>query len=100
MNSKYASQNLAEKIVPETEPVAFPKTCSERIVSNPHFARLLRQRLENRHRDGALRETLARLSDQELVDMYLKNEQQGRDHLATSRVQNLLARAAKQAVSE
>ena len=96
MKSQYKSQNLAEKIVPETESVALPKTCSERIISNPHFARILRQRLESRHGDGALRETLARLTDQELVDAYLKNEQQGRDHIAKTRVKHLLNRAEKE----
>jgi hypothetical protein len=71
-----------------------------RIRDNPHFARVLRQRLESRHPHGAVRETLAQMTDAELIAMYLKNEQQGRDHLAKTRVQKLLARAEKQSVSE
>ena len=64
-----------------------------RVISNPHFARLLRQRLESRHGNGALREMLARLSDQELIDSYLANEARGREHAAKQR-------AAKEAVRE
>ena len=64
-----------------------------RIRDNPHFARVLRQRLESRHAHGAVRETLAQLSDQELIDSYLANEAQGREHIAKRR-------AAKDAVSE
>jgi hypothetical protein len=58
-----------------------------RVKSNPHFARLLRQRLESRHGAGALRETLAQLTDQELVDVYLRHEQQGRVHAAKRRAE-------------
>ena len=86
MKSKYTSQNLTEKIVPETEPVAFPKTCSERIVSNPHFARLLRQRLQRRHgNDTACGEALAELSDADLIASYLHNEARGKEHAAAKR---------------
>ena len=67
-----------------------------RISGNAHFARLLRQRLESRHPHGAMRETLSRLSDSELIAIYLKNEQQGRDHLAKTRVQKLFDRAERE----
>jgi hypothetical protein len=58
-----------------------------RIRENIHFARLLRQRLESHHGNGALREMLARLSDQELVDVWLRNEQQGKDLAAKLRAE-------------
>jgi hypothetical protein len=58
-----------------------------RIGDNAHFARLLRQRLESRHGNGALRETLAQMSDQELIDSWLRNEQQGKDHAAKRRAE-------------
>jgi hypothetical protein len=58
-----------------------------RIRENAHFARLLRQRLESRHGNGALREMLARLSDQELIDSYLANEARGREHAAKRRAE-------------
>ena len=63
---------------------ASPET---RIRENAHFARLLRQRLESRHGNGALRETLAQMTDQELVDVWLRNEQQGKDHAAKRRAE-------------
>jgi hypothetical protein len=69
------------------------KAAEARIVSNPHFARLLRQRLESRHPHGALRETLGRLSDSELVAAYLANEKLGREYAAKRR-------AEKEAVGE
>jgi hypothetical protein len=104
VKSKYESQNLTEKIVPETESVAFPKTCSERVVDNPHFGRILRQRLESRHGEGALRDALAQLTDAQLIAIYLKNERQGRDHLAKTQTQkqadkvnHLIRRAEKEA---
>jgi hypothetical protein len=81
MKSQYTSQNLTEKIVPETESVAFPKTCSERIVDNPHFAAHLRTRLLRRA-SPAVCEILSHMSDTELVETYLRNEQQGRNHVA------------------
>ena len=62
-------------------------TTESRIRDNAHFARLLRQRLESRHGNGALRETLARMSDQELIDVWLRNEQQGKDHVAKRRAE-------------
>jgi hypothetical protein len=58
-----------------------------RIRENTHFARLLRQRLESRHGNGALREMLARLSDEELIDVWLRNEQQGKEHAAKRRAE-------------
>jgi len=58
-----------------------------RIRENTHFARLLRKRLESRHGSGALRETLTKLTDQELVDVWLRNEQQGREHSAKLRAE-------------
>jgi hypothetical protein len=57
-----------------------------RIKSNPHFASLLRRRLESRHGNGAVRERLARMSDAELIEVYLNNERQGREHAAQSRI--------------
>jgi hypothetical protein len=57
-----------------------------RIVSNPHFARVLRQRLESRHPHGAVRETLSQLSDAELIAAYLNNERLGREHAAKRQV--------------
>lgn len=60
-----------------TEPNSTTET---RIRDNAHFARLLRQRLESRHGNGALRETLARMSDSELIEAYLNNERLGREH--------------------
>jgi hypothetical protein len=56
-----------------------------RIKSNPHFADLLRKRLESRHGNGALRETLARMSDAQLIETYLRHERQGREHAAQLR---------------
>jgi hypothetical protein len=56
-----------------------------RIRDNAHFARLLRQRLESRHGNGALRETLARMSDSELIEAWLRNEQQAKDYAAKRR---------------
>ena len=58
-----------------------------RIRDNAHFARLLRHRLESRHGNGALRETLALLSDSELVDLWLRNEEQGKAHPAKRRAE-------------
>jgi hypothetical protein len=59
-----------------TEPNSTTET---RIRDNAHFARLLRRRLESRHGNGALRETLARMSDSELIEAYLNNERLGRE---------------------
>jgi hypothetical protein len=58
-----------------------------RISGNTHFARVLRQRLESRHPHGAVRETLARLSDPELIAVYLNNEKLGREHAAKRRAE-------------
>lgn len=67
-----------------TEPSSTTET---RIRNNPHFARLLRQRLERRHPHGAVRETLSRLSDSELITAYLNNEKLGREHAARRRAE-------------
>jgi hypothetical protein len=56
-----------------------------RIKSNPHFASLLRRRLESRHGNGAVRERLAQMSDSELIETYLRHERQGREHAAQRR---------------
>jgi hypothetical protein len=56
------------------------RSTETRIRENAHFARLLRQRLESRHGNGALSETLARMSDSELIEAYLNNERLGREH--------------------
>jgi hypothetical protein len=58
------------------------KNAEARIAGNPHFARVLRQRLERRHPHGAVRETLSQLSDSELIAAYLNNERLGREHTA------------------
>jgi hypothetical protein len=58
-----------------------------RIRDNKHFASMLRKRLESRHGKGALRDTLARLSDAELIEAYLRNERQGHDHAAKRRAE-------------
>jgi hypothetical protein len=51
-----------------------PETES-RILENPHFARLLRQRLEMRHGHSTyIRTVLSRLTDAELIATYLKHE--------------------------
>jgi len=63
------------------------KNAEARIAGNPHFARILRQRLESRHPHGAVRETLARLSDPELIAAYLNNEKLGREHTARRRAE-------------
>lgn len=57
-----------------------------RIVCNKHVASDLRRRLEKRHAKGSqLRDTIDRLSDTELLDMYMLNEQLGREY-ATKRL--------------
>jgi len=58
-----------------------------RIKSNSHFASTLRRRLESRNGNGALHETLARISDAELIEIYLNNERQGREYSATLRAE-------------
>jgi hypothetical protein len=63
------------------------KKAEARIAGNPHFARILRQRLESRHPHGAVRETLSRLSDSELIAVYLNNEKLGRAHTAKRRAE-------------
>jgi hypothetical protein len=50
-----------------------------RIVSNKHFAYHLRMRLLQRA-CPAVRELLACLTDAELIEIYLENERQGREH--------------------
>jgi hypothetical protein len=68
-----------------------------RISGNKHFASLLRRRLESHQGEGAVRDALDQLTDAQLVTAYLANEQQGREHRAKTRVQNLLSRAEKEA---
>jgi hypothetical protein len=63
------------------------KNAEARIAGNPHFARVLRQRLESRHPHGAVRETLSRMNDQELITAYLSNERLGREHTAKRRAE-------------
>jgi hypothetical protein len=62
-----------------------------RIRDNKHFASLLRRRLESRHGNGALRETLARMTDAELIEVYLANEKQGRQHAAKLRAERVVS---------
>jgi hypothetical protein len=69
------------------------QTVETRIKNNPHFASLLRRRLESRHGVGALRETLAQLTDEELVNSYLRHEEQGRAHAARRRAEKTACEA-------
>ena len=56
---------------------------SSKLECNKHVARDLRRRLEQRHAKGtAARDMLGRLSDAELVALYLSHEEQGRAHVA------------------
>jgi hypothetical protein len=53
------------------------------IRDNKHFAANLRRRLESTHSEGTtLRSMLDRLTDDEIVERYLANEKQGREHTA------------------
>jgi hypothetical protein len=59
-----------------------------RIQCNRHFGAHLRKQLERRHALGThARDTLDRMSDQELVDVYLRNEHQGKTHAARQRAE-------------
>jgi hypothetical protein len=54
-----------------------------RLQCNRHFAAHLRRRPAQRHEKGtALRETLDSLSHAELVEVYFRNDVQGRAHAA------------------
>ena len=54
-----------------------------RLQSNKHFARDIRQRLTSRHALGtAMRSTLDAMSDQELVEVWMRHEKQEREHAA------------------
>ena len=68
-----------------------PNTTETRIRDNKHFASLLRRRLESRHGNGALRETLLRMTDAELIEVYLANEKQGREHAAKLRSERVVS---------
>jgi hypothetical protein len=57
-----------------------------RISSNKHFGSHLRNRLLQRASPAA-REILETLSDAQLVEVYLKNEKQGREHAAKRRAE-------------
>jgi hypothetical protein len=57
-----------------------------KIQNNRHLAAHLRKQLECRHENGTrARDMLNRLSDEDLVATYLRNEKQGRDHSARRR---------------
>lgn len=57
-----------------------------RITCNKHVSRDLRRGLEQRHANGIhARETFDRISDQALVETFLRHEQQGRAHSARRR---------------
>ena len=60
-----------------------------RIQYNKHIAGDLRRRLEQRHAEGTrVREMIDWISDdEELVSLYLRNEQQGREHAAKQRAE-------------
>jgi hypothetical protein len=60
-----------------------------RVASNRHFARMLRKRLEGRHGAGALRQMLSQLTDAELIEAYLSNENLKREHAASSRAEKV-----------
>jgi len=52
-----------------------------RSINNPHFARHLRQRLEQRAgKDTAMRQTLDSLTDAELVEQWHRNHKAGLAH--------------------
>ena len=57
-------------------------TAETRIRDDKHFASLLRVRLKSRHGNGALPEMLAGVTDDGLIEGYLRNERQGREHVA------------------
>jgi hypothetical protein len=57
-------------------------TTETRIRDNKHFANMWRQRLKSRHGNGVVREMLERFTDDELIERYLRNERQGREHVA------------------
>jgi hypothetical protein len=57
-----------------------------RICSNKHFATHLRTRLLQRASPAA-RQILDNLTDAQLVEVYLANEKQGRDHVAKRRTE-------------
>jgi hypothetical protein len=65
-------------------------TIEARIVSNKHFADHLRARLLRRACPAA-RELLATLTDEQLVDIYLANEKQGREHVAKLRAERVVS---------
>jgi hypothetical protein len=59
-----------------------------RAQSNKHFGAHLRKQLERRHPKGtALRETLDNLSDADLVEVFCRNERQGKQHAANLRAE-------------
>jgi hypothetical protein len=58
-----------------------------RIRDNKHFASLLRKRLKSRHGNGALSDMLARMPDAVLIEAYLRNERQGREHATRLRAE-------------
>ncbi|HYT24008.1 MAG TPA: hypothetical protein VEW05_27675 [Candidatus Polarisedimenticolia bacterium] len=61
---------------------------NSRIECNKHVARDLRRRLETRYAKGThTRETIDRLSDQKLLDMYIRNEKLGLEHAAKQRAE-------------
>lgn len=59
-----------------------------RLQYNKHFASHLRRRLTARHENGtAARETIDRMSDEDLIAVYFRNEQLGKDHAAKRRAE-------------
>jgi len=61
---------------------------NSRIECNKHVARDLRRRLQERHAKGThTRETIDRMSDKDLLDIFIRNEKLGREHAAMQRAE-------------
>ena len=58
------------------------RSTETRIRDNRRFASLLRQRLKGRQGNGELPEMIWRLMDDESIERCLRNERQGRKHVA------------------
>ena len=59
------------------------QSIGHRIKNNTRIGGDLRRRLQQRHSIGThARKTLDRMSDQELVEIFLRHEQHGREHVA------------------
>ncbi|MGD0307203.1 MAG: hypothetical protein ABSC71_20450 [Candidatus Acidiferrales bacterium] len=54
----------------------------EKLRNNPHVAQMLRRRILQRNNSGAIVEMLSRLTDVELISVYLQDAERGREHAA------------------